>query len=103
MYAYEMDVPLPVEAYDRMHAEIVRRGGDQVPGCLVHLVTTTGSGFRVTDVWTSKDAADRWQAEVMLPVAEAVFGPGEGTDATPRGRELQVHHFAIGADATQRV
>jgi hypothetical protein len=36
-YAQVIDVPVPVEIYDALHAEILRGGGDTVDGLLVHI------------------------------------------------------------------
>ena len=60
MYAYDMDVAMPIEEYDRIHAEIQGRTSDVADQCLPHLVTRTDTGFRVTEVRETHEAADRW-------------------------------------------
>ncbi len=48
MYAYQLDVPMPLEVYDRVHAEVERRlSGDLADHWLVHLVVRIDGGFRV--------------------------------------------------------
>lgn len=84
MYAYEMDVAMPIEDYDRVYAEIHGRPSDLAEQCLLHLVTRTDTGFRVTDVWETHQAADRWGDEVMRPTIERVFGAEMAASGPPR-------------------
>ena len=70
MYACDMDVAMPIEEYDRIHAEIQGRTSDVADQCLLHLVTRTDTGFRVTEVWETHEAADRGGDEVMRPAVE---------------------------------
>jgi hypothetical protein len=99
MYAYEMDVARPLEMYDRVHAEIEGKASDLADQCLLHLVTRTDSGFRVTDVWETHEAADRWGDEVMRPAIERLFGAEMTADGPPPSRELNVHHLQVGRRA----
>jgi hypothetical protein len=99
MYAYEMDVARPLEEYDRIHAEIKDKTGDLGDQCLLHLVTRTDSGFRVTDVWETHEAADRWGDEVMRPAIERLFGAEMTAGGPPPSRELDVHHLQVGQRA----
>ena len=50
---------MPIEDYDRVHAEVQGHAGDLAEQCLLHLVTRTQTGFRITDVWETHEAADR--------------------------------------------
>lgn len=94
MYAFQMDVLQPVEDYDRVHDEIERRlGGKLADGCLVHLVTLIDGGFRVTEVWETHEAADRFGDEVMRPVIESVLGAEATAAGPPPSQELDVHHL----------
>ena len=89
-----MDVAEPVETYDRVHAEIERRlGGRPAEGCLVHLVTRIDGGFRITEVWESHEAADRFGDEIMRPVIESLMGPEATAAGPPPTQELHVHHL----------
>jgi hypothetical protein len=69
-YAHVIDVPAPVEMYDALHAEILRRSGDTVDGLLVHIGRPTASGFQVLEVWESRSHFDRYNDQVVLPVVE---------------------------------
>ena len=99
MYAYEMDVAMPIEDYDRVHAEIQGRSGELADQCLLHLVTRTDAGFRVIDVWETHEAADRWGDEVMRPAIERVFGAEMAASGPPPSRELDVHNLQVGRRA----
>ncbi|NEK60262.1 hypothetical protein GCU56_20610 [Geodermatophilus sabuli] len=70
-----VDVPAPVEVYDAVHAELLRRTGGAVEGLLVHLARPTAGGFQVVEVWESRAAFARYEAEVVAPVMAGVGGP----------------------------
>jgi len=61
MYGVVTTVPAPVEVYDRMHAELVKRAGASLDGTglLVHVGRATADGFERFEVWESKDHYDR--------------------------------------------
>ena len=61
MYGVVTTVPAPVEVYDRMHAELVKRAGMSLDGTglLVHVGRATADGFERFEVWESKDHYDR--------------------------------------------
>ena len=63
-----LDVPAPVEVYDAMHAELLRRTGAVADGLLVHLARPTARGFEVLEVWESKADFERYQTEVVEPL-----------------------------------
>ncbi|GAC1324900.1 MAG: hypothetical protein NVSMB13_07070 [Mycobacteriales bacterium] len=99
-----MDVDQPIEMYDGVRAEVEKQLGQSTPaGCLMHLVTRTDSGFRVTEVWESHEAADRFGDEVMRPTIEQVAGPEIAAQGPPPSEELEVHRLAIGAQSAASV
>ena len=61
MYGVVTTVPAPVEVYDRMHAELLKRAGTSLDGSglLVHVGRATADGFERFEVWESKDHYDR--------------------------------------------
>ena len=61
MYGVVTTVPAPVEVYDRMHAELIKRAGRALEGSglLVHVGRATADGFERFEVWESKDHYDR--------------------------------------------
>jgi hypothetical protein len=51
-------------------------GGSGPPGAHFHWVTETEDGIRVTDVWESREAFDRFSEEQIGPQTQAVGVPG---------------------------
>ena len=63
-------------------------GGPGEPGGLFHWVTKTDTGIRVTDVWESKQAFEKFAQEKIGPLsAEA------GLPAPPTVTYLEVHNY----------
>jgi hypothetical protein len=95
MYAHVVDVPAPVEMYDALHAEILRRSGATVDGLLVHVGRPTATGFQVLEVWESRSHFDRYNEQVVLPaVAQMSAGqPAPGPQQTVE--EFQVHGLVL--------
>jgi hypothetical protein len=67
MYGVVTAVPAPVEMYDRMHAELIKRAGTSVDGygLLVHVGRATADGFERFEVWESKEHYDRARTAVV--------------------------------------
>ena len=61
MYGVVTTVPAPVEMYDRMHAELIKRAGTSVDdfSLLVHVGRATADGFELFQVFESKEHYDR--------------------------------------------
>jgi hypothetical protein len=83
-YAYVVDVPAPIELYDAVHAEVVRRSGGHADGLLVHLARATATGFQVLEVWESKDQSDRFGDEFVGPAMAAAGGADVEGPEPPR-------------------
>lgn len=86
-YAYEQDVPIGPEIYDKI---MQRLGKEPLAGCLVHLVIRTGEkSLRYVDVWESKEACERAFAERIHPAVYETFREiGFRPDGEPVKREL---------------
>lgn len=98
MYAYQMDVPRPISMYDQVHAEVQRRLGKATPDdCLMHLATATDGGFRITEVWTSHEACDRFADEVLRDVIASVAGQDMLAGGPPPSIELDVRALEVHA------
>jgi hypothetical protein len=94
-YAHVIDVPAPVEMYDVLHAEILRRSGTAVDGLLVHVGRPTTKGFQVLEVWQSRAHFDRYNDQVVLPaVADLTAGPA-GPDPQQDIEEFQVRGLVL--------
>jgi hypothetical protein len=83
-FGFVMDVPAPVELYDALHAEINRRTAGRVDGLLVHVGRPTSSGFQVMEIWETREQADSFNDDVVLPALAELSG---GRAQQPPGRE----------------
>jgi hypothetical protein len=78
-----------VDQYD----EVIKRmgftpGGKGAPGGLFHWVAKTDSGLRVTDVWDSKEAFEKFAQEKIGPITQEVGVPGP-----PETTFFEVHNY----------
>ena len=93
-WAHMMDVPQPIEMYDQVQAEVEKQLGRPLhPECLLHMVTQTDTGFRVTEVWESHEAADRFGDEVLQPIIGRVVGQQVLEQGPPPTEELHLHRL----------
>jgi hypothetical protein len=89
-YAFIQDVPAGWDSYERVAAAI----GDEPPdGLIVHVAGPTDSGFRVIEVWESKDAWERFRDERLRPVVKTVAGDGPAHQ--PIFQPLDVRHMLM--------
>jgi len=86
-YAYVQDIAEDWEDYERLTAVL----GDEVPeGLIVHVAGRTDSGFRIIDVWESREAWERFRDERLRPAARRAAD--DGALEPPVFRDLQVRH-----------
>ncbi len=88
-----LDVAAPVEVYDQMHAHLMGQGPSISEGLVLHVGHATESGFRVLEVWESREAYDRFTAEVMVPMVSAM--DPEHTGPQPVATEFEVRGLVI--------
>ncbi|MGY1631227.1 hypothetical protein ACI784_05905 [Geodermatophilus sp. SYSU D01186] len=93
-WAVTMDVPAPVEVYDAVHAEVLRRAGDTTEGLLVHLARATPTGFQVIEVWESREAAERFDRELVQPIV-AELSPDGPPPGDPVVTEFEVRGLVV--------
>src|SRR5215207_4543776 len=74
MYGVITTVPAPVQMYDSMHAEMIKRVGTSVDGLLVHVGRATPDGFQTVEVWESKLHFVRAISDVVLPMMPELTG-----------------------------
>jgi hypothetical protein len=74
VYGVITTVPAPVEMYEGVHAEMVKRVGLSVDGLLVHVGRATSDGFQTLDVWESKEHFDRANTDVVFPLMRELAG-----------------------------
>jgi hypothetical protein len=95
MYGVFTTVPAPVEMYDAVHAEMLRRAGTSVDGLLVHVGRATAEGFQTLEVWESEEHYDRANSAIVLPVLRELAGdqPLPSMDQTTEA--FEVHGLVI--------
>jgi hypothetical protein len=100
-YGFVMDVPAPIQFYDALHAELMRRTPGDVSGMHLHVARQTSAGFQITEVWESKELCDRYTAEVVNPaIAELSGGQRPPMDPAieefePRGLVVPAAHVTV--------
>jgi hypothetical protein len=96
-YAHVLDMPGPVEFYDAIHAETLRRTQGNVDGLLVHIAKGGAAGFQVIEVWTDRDSYQRADRDLLTPIIVSLAGPSPSSlgaagprvdEFTPRGLVL---------------
>ena len=87
-YGFVLDIPAPIEVYDALHAEIVRRKDPTSCGMLVHVGRPTPEGFQVIEIWESKERQEQFNAEVVMP-AMAQLSSGQPPSAEPAREEFE--------------
>lgn len=65
-----------------------RPGGPGAPGCVSHWVMKTDDGMRVTDVWESQDAFEKFAQEKIGPFSAEV-----GLPNPPEVQFFEVHNY----------
>jgi quinol monooxygenase YgiN len=98
MYAFSIDVPQPVEAYEKVLAALREAGQDQPPERILHLAVPTEGGFRVTEVWESHEAVDRYGDEVMRPTIERIAGAEAVAGGPPPNQEFTMLGLQLRGD-----
>ena len=90
-------VAAPIEAYDAVHARfLAQRTDTPVDSLLVHIGCPDGGGFRVIEVWESRERFDQFNREVVAPMVAEVGG-GAAPDAPPRIEEFEVRGLVPGS------
>ncbi len=78
-----------LEQYDQVIDKMgFRPGGPGPPGEQFHWVTKTDDGIRVTDVWDSREAFDKFAQEKIGPMSQEVGIPGP-----PETTYFEVHNY----------
>jgi len=66
---------------------VVPGGPHPDPSCLFHWATESGDGITVTDVWTTREAFEKFAAEKIGPLG------GEAGMPTPQVKFIEVASF----------
>jgi hypothetical protein len=89
-----------LEQYDQINERIgLLPGGPASPQEFFHWVTKTDEGFRVVDVWETREAFERFAQEKLSPIYEEV-----GVLHPPTIQYFEVHNYLPGgAEGRRRV
>jgi hypothetical protein len=95
MYGVITTVPAPVQMYDSMHAEMIKRVGTSVDGLLVHVGRATPDGFQTVEVWESKQHYDRANTDVVLPMMRELAGDQPPPSIEQAAEAFDIHGLVI--------
>jgi hypothetical protein len=90
-YSLRFRVPLPIAAYDGLHAVIRETPGAQ-DGLTVHLGWETPDGFEIIEVWESRAAYDRFVHDVWPQITDRL---GQGPIPAPQGEEFDLRGLVV--------
>ena len=93
-YGVIVTVAAPVDTYDALHQELLRRTGGTVEGLVVHIARVTQEGYQVIEVWESKELYDRCTREVLWPLAGEIFGD-QPAGPEPTSEEFEVRGLVV--------
>ena len=90
-YGVMVTVPLPIEQYHAVHAEVESAQGDRpVPGLLVHFARETAGGYQLVEVWGSKQDCERFSEQVVNPIVERLSAGRPPLTEEPVEEEFEV-------------
>jgi hypothetical protein len=98
MYAFHIDVPMPMAMYEQVLKDLKASGKATPPERLLHVCAATDEGFRVTEIWESHEAVDRYGEEVMRPAIAKVAGEEAVAGGPPPNQEFDVHGLQLRGD-----
>jgi hypothetical protein len=98
MYAFSVDVPMPIESYAAVMDALKAAGNDAPPERLVHICTPTAEGFRITEVWQSHEVCDRYGDEAIRPAIISVVGEEAVAGGPPPNQEFELAGLQVGRD-----
>lgn len=84
------DVPATdPEVYDQTVQMVEEMTHGMPEGCIVHIMSPTDDGYRVTEVWESEEAWQRFRSEILTPLVRQVTG--EESPQQPDPQTFPVH------------
>jgi hypothetical protein len=95
VYGVITTVPAPVEMYDAMHTEMIKRAGTSIDGLLVHVGRATTDGFEVLEVWESKEQCDRANIDIVFPLLRELAGDQPQPPIEQTTADFDVHGLVI--------
>ncbi len=98
MYSFSADVPMPIEQYNAVMKELESAGQIAPAERLVHLCTPTAEGFRITEVWESHEAADRYGDDAIRPAIVRILGEEAIAGGPPPNQEFELAGLQLRAE-----
>ena len=94
-FAFVKDFPSGAEEtstsnYDAIHSAIMQKASDPA-GLIVHTAGFTGEGFRIFEVWESREQCEKFMAEVVMPAVVQVTQGNPG--APPATTAYELHNI----------
>ncbi len=91
-FAFVQDFPSEVgetstSNYDAIHSAIMQKASDPT-GLIIHTAGFTGEGFRIFEVWESREQCEKFMAEVVMPTVMEVTQGNPGTPPATTTYEL---------------
>ncbi|WP_242333614.1 MULTISPECIES: hypothetical protein [unclassified Anaeromyxobacter] len=94
-YAFTQDVPIGMEVYRQIRAEL---GDRPPPGLVVHVVIELEKGLRYLDVWESQEAHRRFVETTLHPIVARVLArAGVARAGEPTTQPITVREVWAGA------
>lgn len=94
-FAFVQDFPSGAEVtstsnYDAIHTAIMQKASDPA-GLIIHTAGFTGEGFRIFEVWESREQCEKFMAEVVMPTVMQVTQGNP--DAPPETTAYELHNI----------
>jgi hypothetical protein len=74
--------------YDAIHERVM--AGGPIEGALVHTAGFSGNGFRIFEVWESREDFERFLNERLMPIIQEV---ARDDDREPQTMVYELHNF----------
>jgi hypothetical protein len=74
--------------YDAVHERVI--AGGPIEGALVHTAGFTGNGFRIFEVWESREDFERFLNDRLMPIVQEV-SPDDGRQ--PEMTVYELHNY----------
>lgn len=89
---------MPVEHYVAVMNELKTNGNGAPAERLVHFCAPTAEGFRITEVWESHEAADKFGDDAIRPAIVKIVGEEAVAGGPPPNNEFALIGLQVGAD-----
>ena len=82
--------------YDAIHERLMQ--GGPIEGFVLHTAGFTGHGFRIFEVWETREQYDRFIEERLMPIIREI-GPSEARE--PEGAVYELPGFVVAPHAAE--